>query len=57
LLVRHEVADVTAERHTTCRLSLLFCQEFATATCVAGNGGVRSLRDNVASALGLAAEA
>ncbi len=36
----------------TCRHSLLFCQEFPTAACVAGNGGVRSLRDNVASAPG-----
>jgi len=54
--VRHEVADVTAVRSAD-RHSLLFCQEFPTAARVAGNGGVRSLRDNEASASGLAAEA
>lgn len=28
---------------------LLFCQQYPTGTCVAGNGGVRSSRHNVAS--------
>ena len=39
------------------RRGLLFCQESPTAACAAGNGGVRSLRDNGASAFGLAAYA
>jgi hypothetical protein len=56
-LVRHEVADETAVLRVICWHSLLFCQEFPTAACVASNVGVRSPRDNVASALGLAAEA
>src|SRR5262249_31382195 len=38
-LVRHEVADVTAVRSPTGTAPLL-CQGFATAACVAGNGGV-----------------
>jgi hypothetical protein len=57
LLVRHEVADVTAVRGCNPGHSPLFCQGFPTAARAAGNGGVRSLRDNVASAFGLAAEA
>jgi hypothetical protein len=48
----HDVCDTRLCRHLLhlkglkgC--SLLFCEESPTAACVAGNGGVRSLRDNV----------
>lgn len=46
--VRHEVADliVTPERES----NRAFRRTYLTAACVTGNGGVRSLRDNVASA-------
>ena len=48
--VRHEVADVSCACIAGRRLThLLFCQQSPTGTCVAGNGGVRSSRDNVAS--------
>ncbi len=46
--MRHEVADliVTPERES----NRAFRRTYLTAACVTGNGGVRSLRDNVASA-------
>ena len=54
--VRHEVVDVAVmpleDGHY-----LLFCQQYPTGACVAGNGGVRSPRDNVTSSHGMAAEA
>jgi len=37
--------------------NLLFCQKSPTVTCVAGNCGVGSSRDNEASAHGLATDA
>lgn len=47
-LVRHEVAFITV---MTMKIGYnqLFCQLFPTDTCVVGNDGVRSCRDNVAS--------
>jgi hypothetical protein len=46
--VRHVVVCIAVtlsrERH-----HLLFCQQYPTGACVTGNGGVRSLRDNIAS--------
>ena len=46
--VRHEVAQVAVMIVRT-RHHLMFCHQSPTGACVAGNGGVRSLRDNVAS--------
>ena len=52
--MRHEVVDVAVLRSED-RQHLLLCQQSPTETRVAGNGGVRSARDNVASSLGMAA--
>ena len=41
--VRHEVARVFIKD------DLVFCHQDRTGTCVGGNSGVRSSRDNVAS--------
>jgi hypothetical protein len=48
--VRHEVAGgiVTRSGHQR------FCPLYPIGTCVAGNGGVRSSRDNGPSSLGVA---
>jgi hypothetical protein len=54
--VRHEVVDVAVMPSEDGRY-LLFCQQYPTEACVAGNGGVRSPRDNVASSFGKAARA
>ena len=52
MLVRQEIGDVTV----VLRHNLPFCREFPTAAHVAGNDGVRSLRDNEDSAGRLAAQ-
>jgi len=39
------IHDITEVHHG---IDLLFCQQYPTATCVVSNGGVRSVRDNVA---------
>jgi hypothetical protein len=51
--VRHEVAGgiVTPSCHQR------FCPLYPIGTCVAGNGGVRSSRDNVSSLLGVVVRA
>jgi hypothetical protein len=54
--VRHEVVDVAVMPLEDGRY-LLFCQQYPTGACVAGNGGVRSLRDNVTSFFGRAVRA
>ena len=54
--VRHEVVDV-AVMPLENGPYLLFRQQYPTGACVAGNGGVRSPRDNLTSSRGMAAEA
>jgi hypothetical protein len=54
--VRHEVVDVAVMPLENGHY-LLFCQQYPTGACVAGNGGVRSPRDNVTSSHGMAAGA
>jgi hypothetical protein len=54
--VRHEVVDVAVTPLEDGRY-LLFCQQDPTEACVAGNGGVRSPRHNVASSQRKAARA
>jgi hypothetical protein len=51
--VRHEVAGgiVTLSCHPR------FCPRYPIGTCVAGNGGVRSSRDNVSSLPGVVVNA
>ena len=34
--------------------NLMFCHQYPTESCAAGDGGVRSFRDNAASSLGMA---
>jgi hypothetical protein len=46
--VRHEVAQVAVASVDTGR-NLVFCHQYPTRACVAGNGKVRSLWDNAAS--------
>jgi hypothetical protein len=54
--VRHEVADVAVMPSENGHY-LLFRRQYPTGACVAGNGGVRSPRDNVTSSYGMAAGA
>ena len=54
--VRHEVVDVAVMPLENGHY-LLFCQQYPTGACVAGNGGVRSPRDNVTTSHGMAAGA
>jgi hypothetical protein len=51
--VRHDVAGgiVTLSCHPR------FCPRYPIGTCVAGNGGVRSSRDNVSSLFGVVVKA
>jgi hypothetical protein len=51
--VRHEVAGGIVTRRCHPR----FCPRYPIGTCVAGNGGVRSSRDNVPSPFGVVVKA
>ena len=51
--VRHEVAGGIV----TLRCHQRFCPLYPIGTCVAGNGGVRSSRDNVSSLFGVVVQA